>query len=164
MTTLFPSPIEIIMSIILEHFNQTKKCYVQSSPFPVQIYCPLWYRRLVEIHRPITPHKCKGWRDEQRKTAGGEGGSASYFLMLVFKPERSSSAWEKPKLPIPSNLSSFCPSARLPAHGRSGMLSHTALGLTWSTQVYIWKLGHVLEEDLCAAQIHLGNPTQQQLG
>lgn len=40
----------------------------------------LWHRKLVEIHWPITPCKCKGWRDEQGRTACGEGGRASYSL------------------------------------------------------------------------------------
>lgn len=66
--TLFPSSTEIIMSKFLELLHQTNKCCTQSSPSLLQIYRPLWYRRLLEIHQPITPCKYKGWRDEQRKT------------------------------------------------------------------------------------------------
>lgn len=152
--TLFPNLTEIIRSKFLELPNQANKCCTQSSPSPLQISCPLWYRRLVEIHQPITTCKCKGRRDEQRKTkwrlAGGQSGRASRVLLSVFKLESSSSAWEDPKLPIVRNPSRFCPSAWLPAHGTSGMLSQRALGLTWSNRAYVQKLGHPLGSLCCS--------------
>lgn len=167
--TLFPNLTEIIRSKFLELPNQANKCCTQSSPSLLQISCPLWYRRLVEIHQPITTCKCKVRRDEQRKTkwrlAGGEAGRASRVLLSVFKLESSSSAWEDPKLPIVSNPSRFCPSvlqhgyqlmAQVGCWAKEPSVWHEAIGLMFRSWDIPW--------DLCAAQTHLGNPIQQWLG